>query len=60
MVLNSLNKYKIYNTTKEDITKEIKSMKKYINKCLKLEHVKNARCRIRIRENKQRKEINAK
>ena len=42
MVLNSLNKYKIYNTTKEDITKEIKSMKKYINKCLKLEHVKSA------------------
>lgn len=60
MVLNSLNKYKIYNTTKEDITKEIKSMKKYINKCLKLEHVKSARFSIIIIDNKQIKEINTK
>ena len=60
MVFNSLNKYKIYNTTNYSLNKEIKEVKKYINKCLKLEHVKNAYFNIILTDNNQIHEINKK
>lgn len=60
MVFNSLNKFKIYNLTDYVIKDEIKSMKKYVKKCLKEEKVKNARFNIILITNEKIKEINTK
>lgn len=60
MVFNSLNKFNIYNTTEYNLNEEIKHMKKYLKKCLKIEKVKNARFNVILTDNKEIKEINTK
>lgn len=60
MVFNSLNKFKIYNLTEENITKETKIMKKYLKKCLKIEQVKNASFNVILTNNEKLKELNTK
>lgn len=60
MVFNSLNRFSIYNKTDKNIEKEIKSIKKYVRKCLRLEKVKNARFNIILTDNKEIKELNSK
>lgn len=42
MVLNSLNKFEIYNNTNYDITEELSALKKVLNLTLKKEKVKKA------------------
>ena len=42
MVLNSLNKFEIYNNTNYDITEELSTLKKVLNLTLKKEKVKKA------------------
>jgi len=58
MVFSSLNEFKIYNTTNENIKEEIKLMKKIIKHALKLEKVKNATFNIIIVDNKEIHNIN--
>ena len=58
MVSNSLNKFNIYNESKYDISNEVKEMKKYIKKCLKMEQVKNASFNVILTDNKNIKNIN--
>ena len=60
MVFNSLNKFKVYNLTEENITKETKIMKKYLKKCLRLEQVKNASFNVILTDNEKLKELNTK
>ncbi len=60
MVFNSINKFSIYNTTEYNLNEEIKHMKKYLKKCLKIEKVKNARFNVILTDNKEIKEINTK
>lgn len=60
MVFNSLNRYKIYNETDYKINKELKTMKKYLKKCLNEEHVTGAEFNIILTDNKNIKEINTK
>lgn len=60
MVFSSLNKFKIYNLTEYDIKNEIKSIKRYLKKCLKEENVKNARFSIILTTNEYIKELNTK
>ena len=60
MVFNSLNKFRIYNLTEENITKETKIMKKYLKKCLRLEQVKNASFNVILTDNEKLKELNTK
>lgn len=60
MVLNSLNKYNIYNEIDYKFKNELNEMKNYIDKCLKVEKVKNAVFNIIIIDNKTIKEINKK
>lgn len=60
MVLNSLNKFSIYNTTNDALKEETKSIKKYIKKCLKQENITNARFNIILTNNKEIKELNTK
>lgn len=60
MVFSSLNKFKIYNLTEYDIKNEIKSIKRYVKKCLKEENVKNARFSIILTTNEYIKELNTK
>lgn len=60
MVFSSLNKFKIYNLSKYDIKNEIKSIKRYVKKCLKEENVKNARFSIILTTNEYIKELNTK
>ena len=60
MVFNSLNKFKVYNLTEENITKETKIMKKYLKKCLRLEQVENASFNVILTDNEKLKELNTK
>lgn len=60
MVFSSLNKFKIYNLTDCDIKNEIKSIKKYVKKCLKEEKVKNASFNIILTTNEEIKKLNTK
>lgn len=60
MGFNSINRFNIYNETNCKIDDEVKIMKKYLNKCLKLEQVKNAEFNIILVDNKTIKEINSK
>ena len=60
MVFITLNKFKIYNTTNYNVTKEIKYMKKYLKKCLKVENVQNAVFNVILVDNKKIKELNTK
>lgn len=59
MVLNSLNKYNVYNETNYKVESELKEMKKYLDKCLKEEKVENATFNIILIDNKTIKEINS-
>jgi len=58
MVLNSLNKFKVYNLTDCNISSEIKAMKNYIRKCLKMENVSNSYFNIIFVDNNKIKELN--
>lgn len=60
MVFITLNKFKIYNTTNYNVTKEIKCMKKYLKKSLKIENVQNAVFNVILIDNKKIKELNTK
>ena len=60
MFFNSLNKYKIYNETDYKINKELKFMKKYLKKCLNLEHVTGAEFNIILTDNRNIRDINTK
>lgn len=60
MVFITLNKFKIYNTTNYDVAKELKYMKKYLKKCLKIENVQNAVFNVILVDNKKIKELNTK
>lgn len=58
MVFNSLNRYNIYNNYNYPVKKELSIMKRYINKCLKEENVKNAIFNIILVDNKTIKDLN--
>lgn len=58
MVFSSLNEFKIYNTTDENIKEEIKLMKKIVKEALKTEKVKNATFSIVIVDNKEIHNLN--
>ena len=60
MVLNSLNKYNIYNEIDYKFENELNEMKNYIDKCLKEEKVENAVFNIILIDNGTIKEINKK
>ena len=60
MVFNSLNRFKIYNETDYKINNELKMMKKYLKKCLKMEHVIGAEFNIILTDNRTIKGINTK
>lgn len=60
MVFNSLNSFKVYNLTSYNLSSEIKSIKKYLRKCLKAENVKNATFNVILTDNKEIKELNTK
>lgn len=58
MVFNSLNRFNIYNQSDHSLNNELKVMKRFINKCLKEEKVKNARFSIILTDNKNIKRLN--
>ena len=60
MVFNSLNKFKIYNQSSYNISDELKMMKKYLKKCLKLEQIKNAEFNVILIDNKNIRILNKK
>lgn len=60
MVFSSLNKFKIYNLTEYDIHNEIKTIKKYVKKCLREENVKGSSFNIILITNEEIKKLNAK
>lgn len=60
MVFNSLNKFKIYNQSSYNISDELKIMKKYLKKCLKLEQIKNAEFNVILIDNKNIRILNKK
>jgi len=60
MVLNSLNKYNVYNEIDYKFENELNEMKYYIDKCLKEEKVENAVFNIILIDNGTIKEINKK
>ena len=60
MVFNSLNKFKIYNQSSYNISDELKMMKKYLKKCLKLEQIKNAEFNVILIDNENIRILNKK
>lgn len=60
MVLNTLNKFKIYNTTNSKLDIEIRFMKKVLKEVLKKEKIKNARFSVIIITDSEIKAINKK
>lgn len=58
MVFNSLNRYYIYNDYNYPVKKELSVMRRYINKCLKEEKVKNATFNIILVDNKTIRNLN--
>lgn len=58
MVFNSLNKFEIHNLTQDNPKFEISIMKKYLKKCLKMEHVSNAVFNVILVDNKKIHELN--
>ena len=54
----TLNKFKIYNTTSVNVKKELKTVRKYLKKSLKLENIKNSSFNVIIVDNKTIKELN--
>ncbi len=60
MVFNSLNKFKIYNQSSYNISDELKIMKKYLKKCLKLEQIKNAEFNVILIDNENIRILNKK
>ena len=58
MAFNSLNKYEVYNLTSDDISTEIKVMKKHLKVCLKEEGVSNALFNIIFVDNEKIRELN--
>ena len=58
MGFNSLNKFNIYNTTDKNISYEIKQMKIYLKRCLKMEKVKNAVFSVVIVDNNEIRKLN--
>ena len=58
MVFNSLNSFNIYNKTNNDLTNEIKLIKKTIRYALKFEKIKNAKFNIIIVNNEEIHKIN--
>ena len=58
MVFNSLNKFKVYNLTDAAINSEIRVMKSYLRKCLKVEDVTNATFNVIIVDNPTIKGLN--
>ena len=60
MVLSTLNKFKIYNTTNSKLDIEIRFMKKVLKEVLKKEKIKNARFSVIIITDSEIKAINKK
>ena len=58
MAFITLNKFKIFNTTNYEIKDEIKTMKKYLKKTLKIEKISNAVFNLIIVDNKKIKDLN--
>ncbi len=60
MVFPSLNNLKIYNMTDYKLNSEIKSIKKYLKKCLKEENIKGASFSVILTDNKNIHNLNKK